>query len=119
MIDAAQDNVLDLIGQYDEELTKNSQEIIKNHQDFFEGLACTDQIVVIGHSLSPVDWDYFIEVKKKAENVHWYFGIHGLNDLRNMSKLTKSLDIKNYSVFRTDGIWTKPNKSDTGTVLSL
>ena len=75
VIDVAQDNVFDLVGQYDKELTKNSQEIIKNHRDFFEGLACTDQVVVIGHSISPVDWDYFIEVKKRVENAHWYFGI--------------------------------------------
>lgn len=87
VIDVAQDNVFDLVGQYDKELTKNSQEIIKNHRDFFEGLACTDQVVVIGHSISPVDWDYFIEVKKRAENAHWYFGIYGMNDLRNMTEL--------------------------------
>lgn len=110
VIDVAQDNVFDLIGQYDEDLTKNSQEIIKNHQDFFDGLACIDQIIVIGHSISPVDWDYFIEVKKKAENAHWYFGIYGLNDLRNMTELIKSLNIKKYNVFRTDDIWTRPKK---------
>ncbi len=112
VIDVAQDNVLDLIGQYDEDLTKNSQEIIKKHHDFFDGLTCTDQIVVIGHSISPVDWDYFIEVRKSAENAHWYFGIYGLNDLQNMTKLVKSLNIKNYHIFRTDNIWTKPKKVD-------
>lgn len=115
--DIAQDRVLDLIGQYDKELTKNSQEIIKNHHDFFAGLACMDQIVVIGHSISPVDWDYFIEVKKRAENAHWYFGIYGLNDLQNMSELIKRLNIKNYSVFRTDNIWTKPKSVNNETVL--
>lgn len=108
MIDIAQDNVFDLIGQYDKGLTKDSQEIIKNNQAFFNGLACTEQIVVIGHSISLVDWDYFIEVNKKASNAHWYFGIYGLNDLRNMAELVKSLNIKNYDIFRTDSIWTKP-----------
>lgn len=34
MIDVAQDNVFDLIGQYDKDLTKDSQEIIKNNQAF-------------------------------------------------------------------------------------
>ena len=66
--------------------------------------------MVIGHSISPVDWDYFAEVKKKAEKAHWFFGIYGLNDLRNMTKLVKKLNIKNYNVFRTDGIWTKPRE---------
>ena len=111
MIDVAQDNVFDLIGQYDKDLTKDSQEIIKNNQAFFDGLACTEQIVVIGHSISLVDWDYFVEVNKKASNAHWCFGIYGLNDLRNMAELVKSLNIKNYDIFRTDSIWTKPKKS--------
>ena len=110
VIDVARDNVLDLVGQYDEDLTKDSQGIIKKHQGFFDGLGCVEQIVVIGHSISPVDWDYFAEVKKKAENAHWFFGIYGLNDLRNMTKLVKKLKIMNYNVFRTDGIWTKPRE---------
>ena len=117
VIDVAQDNVFDLVGQYDKELTKNSQEIIKNHRDFFEGLACTDQVVVIGHSISPVDWDYFIEVKKRAENAHWYFGIYGMNDLRNMTELIKRLNIENYNVFRTDDIWTNPKSVNNETAL--
>ena len=114
VVDVARDNVLDLVRQYDEDLTKDSCKIIKRHQDFFIGLTYTDQIIVIGHSISPVDWDYFAEVKEKTVNAHWYFGIYGLNDLRNMSKLTENLNIKNYSVFRTDGIWTKPKEFDKG-----
>lgn len=117
VIDVARDNVLDLVGQYDEDLTKDSQEIIKKHQRFFDGLGCVEQIVVIGHSISPVDWDYFAEVKKKAEKAHWFFGIYGLNDLRNMTKLVKKLNIKNYNVFRTDGIWTKPREVNNASPL--
>ncbi len=109
-IDVAQDNVFGLIREYDRELTKDSREVIKKHQDFFDGLVSVEQIVVIGHSISPVDWDYFAEVRKKAVNAHWYFGIFGLNDLRNMTELVKCLEIEKYDVFRTDGICTKPNK---------
>ena len=72
---------------------------------------------VIGHSISPVDWDYFAEVKKKAENAHWYFGIYGLNDLHNMTELLNRLQIKNYNIFRTDSIWTKPRESNNETAL--
>lgn len=117
-IDVARNNVLGLIGQYDKDLTKNSQEIIKDHQDFFDGLACVEQIVVIGHSFSPVDWDYFAEVKKKAENAHWFFGVFGLNDLHNMVELITRLRIKNYNVFRVDGIWTEQREVNNETALS-
>lgn len=108
----AQDNVFDLIGQYDEELTKNSQEIIRNHQAFFEELKGIQQIVVIGHSISRVDWDYFAEVKNKTGNAQWYFGIFGLNDLKNMEDLIQTMDIQRYRVFRTDIIRTKPNRTE-------
>ena len=53
-------------------------------------------------------------MNKKASNAHWYFGIYGLNDLRNMAELVKSLNIKNYDIFRTDSIWTKPKKVGNG-----
>ena len=118
VIDVAQDNVFDLIAQYDEDLTKNSQEIIKNHREFFDGLTHINQIIVIGHSISQVDWDYFAEVKKKVGNAYWYFGIHGSVDLRNMAELVKILDIKNYSTFRTDGICTEPKIVNTEAALS-
>ncbi len=114
VIDAAQYNVFDLVGQYDEELTKNSQEIIRNHQSFFNELTEVEQIIVIGHSISKVDWAYFAEVKKKAENAHWYFGIYGLNDLKNMEDLIQTLGIKKYNIFRTDGILTKANRIESG-----
>ncbi len=101
VIDAAQDQVLDLLARFDDELTKDSQAIIKNHSSFFEGLSDMENIVVIGHSLSPVDWDYFLEVAKNAPDAKWYFGCHGIYDCENMEKLVNILGI-DYSVFRTD-----------------
>lgn len=110
VVDVAQDNVFELIGQYDEELTKNSHEIIKSKQTFFNDLKDIDQIIVIGHSISKVDWDYFVEIDKNTEDAHWYFGIFGLNDFRNMLDLVGTLGIEKYRIFRTDSISTKPNK---------
>ena len=98
-INVAQNSVLDLVGEYDKDLTKDSREIIKNHSAFFNDLAGIDQIIAIGHSISPVDWDYFREIRDKTGDAHWYFGIYGLNDLRNMAGLVKTFDIKNFNVF--------------------
>ena len=106
VIDAAQEEVLTLIGQCDEEITKDCQAIIKNNKSFFDSLKNITQIIVIGHSISVVDWDYFIEINKLVSNAHWYFGIYGLNDLRNMCNLVEKMCLKGYSVFRTDGIYT-------------
>lgn len=110
VVSTAQDNVFDLIGKYDEELTKNSQEIIRNNRRFFDSLTDVDQVVVIGHSLSKVDWDYFHEIKSMVPEASWYFGVFGFTALKNLQKLVDKLDLKHYFVFRTDGISTSPNK---------
>lgn len=72
---------------YDEETTKNCKDIIKSHQDFFEGLSDVNQIVVVGHSLSPVDWDYFkkiISVNKNKKNIEWFFSCHSISDIESI-----------------------------------
>ena len=59
LVAAAQAHVMDLIADCDEELTKHSSEIIARHRAFFDGLSDVRDVVVIGHSLSQVDWEYF------------------------------------------------------------
>ena len=55
-------------------MTKNSREIICAHKDFFSGLAQIRTIVVIDHSLSEVDMDYYAEILRQAgaaEKLRW------------------------------------------------
>ncbi len=106
VIDVAQDNVLRVIAEYNEDLTKDSREIIEEHREFFDSLSDTTQVVVIGHSLSPVDWDYFKEVQQTTPKASWFFGLHGLRDLNNVQNLTEELKLATYRVFRTDVIHT-------------
>lgn len=112
VVDIAQGNVLGLIAQCDKDLTKDAQTIIRDHRSFFDSLKDVDRIIVIGHSLSSVDWDYFKELNRLVPNAHWYFGTHGLNDLKNLKALTDGLQINNFTVFRTDGIRTEPKKTE-------
>lgn len=103
VIDVAQEGVVRLLSEYDEAITKNSQSIILAHSSFFRSLADATNVVVIGHSISPVDWDYFLEVAKNTPDAHWYFGCHGIRDLENAQHLANMLEIA-FTVFRTDGI---------------
>lgn len=107
-VSLAQNNVFDLYEQYDRDLTKDSQSIIEHNRMFFDGLKDVDQIVVMGHSMSPVDWDYFTEVNRATPQAQWYFGCFGLNDLKNMESLVQKLGLENYIVFRTDQVRTEP-----------
>lgn len=113
MINAAQDAVIDVVANADEELTKRCANIIASHQGFFKELKDIKEIIVIGHSLSPVDWEYFEEVAASVSDkhaVHWYFGCHGIRDLKNLEKLLVRLEIQRESVeiFRTDLISVVP-----------
>lgn len=105
-----------MIGECNEELTKDSREIIKEHLEFFDSLSETTQVVAIGHSLSPVDWDYFRKVRNAAPKASWFFGLHGLRDLNNVQNLAKELKLDSYRVFRTDVIHTTKLQEPEGQI---
>lgn len=109
MIYDVQQITVRMVSDADEELTKNCDEIIQNHRAFFESLSDVDQVITIGHSLYPVDWDYFKEVIrccKNAENIRWYFGCYGNGDLERMWTFVKHFGINkdHVFIFRTDTI---------------
>lgn len=116
LIDMAQERVLNSISNWDEELTKNTGDIIKAHEGFFQDLRGTKDIVVIGHSLSVVDAPYFqkiVEVVGKGD-VHWHIGVHGLRDLKNLEGLMEALEVSkdDISIFRTDIIHVTKTQKD-------
>jgi len=103
VIDVAQEGVVRLLSEYDEGITKDCQAIIASHSEFFKSLTEIENVVVIGHSISGVDWDYFLEVAKYAPDAHWYVGCHDIYALRNLKQLELALELEPV-VFRTDGI---------------
>ena len=113
LLEAAQDQVFRLAAESDETMTKNCGDIIAKHEAFFRSLAGIQTIIVIGHSLSPVDWDYFAKVASAvsgSKGVRWFFGCHGLRDLENLEALLGTLEIErsDVSIFQTDDIRVTP-----------
>lgn len=115
LLDSMQDRVINIIAEADEELTKDCSKIIAEHQAFFKeiGNGEIEDIIVVGLSFSPVDWDYFSEIVSKLpsrENVRWYFGCYSEGDLANLECLLAQIKIDpaTVSVFRTDVIATTP-----------
>lgn len=113
MIEDAQEGIIRMISGHDDALTKNSKNIISSNIKFFDELADLKQVIIIGHSLSEVDIDYFVEITKhirNLEDVNWYFGCHNLRNLNNFSQLIRRLGLlhTNMFVFRTDCIHTIP-----------
>lgn len=80
---------------YDEETTKKTDEIIANHQTFFASLSHIENIVVIGHSLSNVDYPYFKEILKNTHNnKNWIISWFSSRDLENINTFAQEMDIK-------------------------
>jgi hypothetical protein len=97
MVEAAIDTAARNLSWYDEETTKNSKDIIKNHQEFFDGLSNVSQIIVVGHSLSSVDWDYFkkiISLNKNKNNIEWYISCHSVSDIESIKRFADAMGIK-------------------------
>lgn len=85
---------------YDESTTKNCDAIIKNHEQFFDGLSDMEEVYVIGHSLSEVDYPYFKEICKKSD-AKWYIGFHSLDDMKRLLVFVDVMGLSKVTVFRT------------------
>ncbi len=68
---------------------KPSKEIIERNASFFAGLSDIDQVVVLGHSLDPVDAPYFIALMRALNDnsLPWTVAVRPDDDLENKTKL--------------------------------
>ena len=112
LVESAQENAIRMAVQYDDSFTKKCSEIIEKKAAFFHGLSNIQNVVVIGHSLSQVDWDYFVKIRDslpKDMDVKWYIGCHGIGDLNNLKKMCEAgiFEKEAVNVFRTDKISVK------------
>lgn len=73
------------------EFTKQYNRNIANHSSFFDSLYDIKQIIVIGHSMSKIDWPYFREIIKNiGKEIPWIVYCHSIDD-RNNTNLFKSV----------------------------
>lgn len=100
MMESALETAATEAAWYDDSTTKNCVEIIKNHKDFFDGLTGVNEILVIGHSLSKVDYPYFKEVKKTC-NAKWVIGYHSYDDMKRLMDFVDYIGLKEVTIFRT------------------
>lgn len=100
IMEAAMETAAREAAWYDESTTKKCEDIIKNHKDFFDGLSGIEEVFVIGHSLSGVDYPYFEEVRSRCD-AKWHIGYHSLDDMKRLIALVNKLRLKDVTVFRT------------------
>lgn len=94
-----------LIDYYDD-TTKKSTDVIKDNKDKFETFTQAENIIVIGHSLSQVDYLYFKKIIKhnhRAADINWYISWYSSEDLERIEQFVTQMGILNSKVrfFRT------------------
>lgn len=91
------------VGNYYDSTEKKTDEIIMKHKDYFDGLSDIENIVVIGHSLSYVDYSYFREIVNKTDKVKWNIGWYSLSDLKRIREFVVTIGVNKEQIvlFRT------------------
>lgn len=97
-VDAAEER----LEKYYEENYKNTQSILDANMGFFDSLSKIEKVTIIGCSLSPVDMEYFKQLRVSAkDDAVWEFSYHSDADLKRIMKFCKELHINdaNMSTF--------------------
>ena len=94
MINSALEVASRALIDYDEATTKDTRTIIKNHCSFFSDLTDIKNIVVIGHSLSVVDYPYFKEIIDRNNNTaNWFISWYSSRDLENIRDFANDMNL--------------------------
>jgi hypothetical protein len=68
----------DILDSYFQETYKDTETIIEENSDFFSDLSNVNEVIVLGHSISPVDIKYFELIKGNIdENSTWKISYYG------------------------------------------
>jgi hypothetical protein len=75
------------IEEYYEESAKKTKDAIEKNKDFFASLGDIKHIVVLGHSLSDVDYPYFKKINEMAPKASWHVSYHTPEDQERIKKM--------------------------------
>lgn len=99
MLEGALDTAARQIGCFDEETTKKTDEIIEKHRKFFDSMDSVSEIVVLGHSLSAVDYPYFCEIVNcNGNKAEWFISWYSSRDLENIKSFVDRMGIRDNQV---------------------
>lgn len=94
--DATQ-RAIERIEDYYDISAKKTQDVLNKNSKYFEALRDTKTVIVIGHSLSFVDYPYFkhmIELNSDIENMEWIISYYTNNDIKRIYEFAQEMNIK-------------------------
>lgn len=85
---------LEIIKDYFRATYKDTKSIIEENRQFFDSLADINEVFILGHSLSDIDMDYFVEVLKcVSPECQWYMSHHTRDDLKRIQWFESNFDL--------------------------
>lgn len=85
------------IRNYFKSTYKDTKKIITKNLPFFESLSSIEEIYILGHSLSEIDIEYFVKIKKiVVPDCKWIISYYSKDDLDRISVFVNYLGIINY-----------------------
>ncbi|OFI05812.1 hypothetical protein CLOACE_15070 [Clostridium acetireducens DSM 10703] len=93
----ATDNAVSIVEEYFDKSAKKTAHIISNNLDFFLKLKNIEEIIILGHSLSSVDYPYFkkiIDVNENPDKINWRISWYSEKDKTKIETFTQEAHIK-------------------------
>lgn len=90
------DQAIPMIEEYFDETKKDTAGIINSNKVFFNKLQNITKVIVLGHSISKVDYNYFkkvIEINNAPQLLKWYISWYNLDDLARYAEFTQLFEI--------------------------
>ncbi len=93
------DGAIGHIEEYYEESLKKTRDVLDKYKEYFNKLDSIEHIVVIGHSLSNVDYPYFEEIINNVpSNINWYFTYYNDYDIEKIGVFIKHFNINKNNI---------------------
>lgn len=90
----------ELIYNYFKSTFKDTEKIYAANIEFFKLLSKIEKIYIYGHSLSYVDFNYFLEIKKHTlPNAYWHISYFDSEDKRRAEEFVKELNLERYKIY--------------------
>lgn len=94
-------NTVGMIENYYDDSAKKTNDILTENNSYFKSLQDLEKVVVIGHSLSDVDYPYFKKIIKYNHNgteLKWFFSWYNIEDLERIKIFVSAMNIPNSNV---------------------
>ncbi len=92
----------EIIRRYYGATYKDTTSIANANLRYFEALSDVDEVYIIGHSLSDIDFEYFELIKSHvAAGSEWHISYYTDDDYDNACDFVEDLGLTNYHLFKT------------------